>query len=51
MPKLTEREQYGIQIMRLECACGKRGASLFYTKPQDRKKMAQAAWDGWNLAG
>lgn len=50
-PKLTEREQYGIQIMRLECACGKHGATLMYTKPEDRLKMAQAARDGWNLSG
>lgn len=50
-PKLNEREQYGIQIMRLECSCGKHGATLMYTKPEDRAKMAQAAWDGWNLAG
>lgn len=50
-PVLAEREQRGIQIMRLECTCGRRGATLMYTKPDDREKMAQAAWDGWNLAG
>jgi hypothetical protein len=49
-PELTEREQYAIQIMRLECPCGKHGATLMYTKPEDRLKMAQAAWDGWNLS-
>ncbi len=49
-PALTEREQSGIQIMRLVCPCGRSGASLMYTKPGDRARMAQAAWDGWNLA-
>jgi hypothetical protein len=49
-PTLTESERYNIQIMRLECKCGNRGATLLYTKPEDRAKMAQAAWDGWNLA-
>lgn len=49
-PTLTEREQSGIQIMRLVCACGKHGATLMYTKPEDRARMAQAAIDGWNLA-
>lgn len=49
-PTLTESERYGIQIMRLECRCGKPGAALLYTKPEDRAKMQQAAWDGWNLS-
>lgn len=48
-PTLTEREQNGIQIMRLECACGRHGATLMYTRPEQRAQMAQAAWDGWNL--
>lgn len=50
IPTLTETERYGIQIMRLKCACGNCGAALLYSKPDDRAKMQQAAWDGWNLA-
>lgn len=49
-PTLTEAERYNIQIMRLECSCGNRGATLLYSKLEDRAKMRQAAWDGWNLA-
>lgn len=49
-PALTERVQHGVNIMRLVCPCGRSGASLMYTKAEDRAKMAQAAWDGWNLA-
>jgi hypothetical protein len=41
---------YGIQIMRIECNCGKRGATLMYTKPGDAERMHQAAADVWNLA-
>ncbi len=50
-PELTESEKYHIQIMRLECSCGNHGATLMYSKPEDRAKMRQAAEDGWNLAG
>jgi hypothetical protein len=50
-PALTESERYGINIMRLECQCGNRGATLMYSKPEDRARMKQAAEDGWNLAG
>lgn len=49
-PRLTESERYDIQVMRLECSCGRRGATLMYTKPAERAKMQQAAWDGWNLS-
>lgn len=49
-PTLTESERYRIQIMRLECKCGNHGATLMYSRPEDRAKMQQAAWDGWNLA-
>ena len=49
-PTLAESVRYDIQIMRLECRCGKHGSTLMYTRPEDRAKMAQAAWDGWNLA-
>lgn len=54
-PALTEgqKEVFGqiIYTMRLECACGKQGALLFYTKPEQRGITQQVAWDGWNLAG
>jgi hypothetical protein len=49
-PAFTEREKYGIRIMRLECACGRHGATLLYKKLEDRDRMRQAAIDGWNLA-
>lgn len=49
MPTLTESVQPGIRIMRLECACGRHGATLMYTRPDDRARIAQAAWDGWRL--
>lgn len=54
-PELTEDQKlvFGqiIYTMRLICGCEKKGALLMYTKPEDRAKMQQAAWDGWNLAG
>lgn len=50
VPELTEREQYGIQIMRLVCVCGNKSATLMYTKPSDRLRMVQAVWDGWRLS-
>lgn len=36
--------------IQLRCSCGNRGATLFYTKPEDEILMQQAAIDGWNLA-
>ena len=49
-PAIKEAERYKIRTMRLECPCGRRGAALMYTKPEDRARMLQAAADGWNLA-
>lgn len=49
-PTITEREQAGVHILRVECACGRHGATLMFTRPADRARMVQAAWDGWNLA-
>lgn len=48
-PVLTEREQCGIHIMQLRCQCGQHGATLMYTKPEDRARVMQAALDGWNI--
>lgn len=50
-PSFAESEKYGIQILRLECACGRHGATLLYAAPATRDQMMQAAADGWNLAG
>lgn len=50
VPKLTHREQYGIQILRLACQCGNHGATVYYTKPEDRERTIQAVIDGWNLS-
>ncbi|MDM5176176.1 hypothetical protein PO883_03090 [Massilia sp. DJPM01] len=49
-PTLTERFADAVQIVKLECTCGAHGATLMYTKPEDRTKMIQAAEDGWNLS-
>lgn len=49
-PTLTEREQSGIQILRVECKCGKHGGSVFYQKPEDADRTRQSTVDGWNLA-
>lgn len=35
-----------INIFRLECKCGNRGAALFYTKPALEEWARQAAIDG-----
>ena len=50
LPAITEKTVSDIHIIRLECACGKHGATLMFTKREQRDKMVQAAWDGWNLA-
>jgi hypothetical protein len=54
-PTLTEKQHdckpAPIHEMRLVCDCGKKGAVLYYTKPEDRLRMVQTAWDGWNLGG
>ena len=49
-PAVKESERSGIYIMRMECKCGKRGATLMFTKREQAEKMRQAAIDGWNLA-
>lgn len=49
-PTLAESVKRDVQIMCIICPCGNHGAALLYIKPEDRTKMAQAAWDGWNLA-
>lgn len=46
---LTESQHGHIHIMQLVCRCGNHGATLMYTKPEDRARMQQAAWDGWAL--
>lgn len=54
-PTLSESTKQGIDrqpiyIMRLVCSCGHKGATLLYSYPHQRLRMAQAAWDGWNLS-
>lgn len=49
-PAAKESAQSGINIIRVECACKRHGATLMYTKPADRERTLQAAADGWNLA-
>lgn len=48
-PTLTERIQSGINILRVECACGAHGGSVFYSKPSDAARTRQSTVDGWNL--
>lgn len=50
-PILTERIQSGFHILRVECACGVHGASVFYRKPEDAERTRQSTVDGWMLAG
>lgn len=50
-PAYAESQRHGINILRLECACGRHGASLMYKKAEDEAKMRQAGIDGWNLGG
>jgi|GEM_PF-4861008 len=49
IPQITETTVKQIHMIRVKCACGEQGAALLYTKPEDRARMVQAAWDGWNL--
>lgn len=49
LPQITESMVKLVNVLRIECACGRRGATLMYTKPGDRDRMVQAAADGWNL--
>jgi hypothetical protein len=36
--------------LRVECACGAHGVAISYNFPEQMRKVAQAAVDGWNLA-
>ena len=49
-PALTARVQQGINILRVECACGAKGGSVFYSKPEDAERTRRATIDGWNLS-
>jgi len=48
-PKFSRRQSGVIYIIRLECKCGRHGATLMFSKPDDRLKMERAAVDGWNI--
>lgn len=48
-PAAAERLVGLVHIVQMKCTCGARGATLMYTKPEDRARMIQAAHDGWNL--
>lgn len=37
-------------LIQLTCTCGRTGAALTYTRPEDKARMVQAGIDGWNLA-
>jgi hypothetical protein len=50
IPSILRSAMCGINIVRVECACGKLGASVMFTKEADRERTEQAAADGWNLA-
>jgi hypothetical protein len=50
-PAYAQSQRYGINILRLECACGQHGATLMFTKREQEAAMRQAGIDGWNLAG
>lgn len=49
-PAFQQGQRAGIRTLQLVCACGARGATLLYTRPEDKARMRQAAVDGWNLA-
>jgi hypothetical protein len=36
--------------LRIICACGLEGASLWYRKPKDRARTIWAACDGWRIS-
>lgn len=50
IPSIIRTSDNRINIVRVECACGKMGACLMFTKEADRERMEQAAADGWNMA-
>lgn len=51
IPSVIRRTVKGINSVQVECACGKHGAAVLFTKPEQRAWAEQAALDGWNLAG
>ena len=50
LPSIIRNAVNGINIVRVECSCGKLGACVMFTKEEDRERTEQAAADGWNLA-
>lgn len=50
IPSIIRSAVNGINIVRVECACGKLGACVMFTKEEDRERTEQAVADGWNLA-
>lgn len=46
---LFEGTQDDYHELRIICACGLEGASLWYRKPKDRDRTIWAACDGWML--
>lgn len=51
IPSIIRTAVNGINIVRVTCSCGKMGATLMFTKEDDRERMERAAADGWNMAG
>lgn len=49
-PKILTCHDGPDTLLQLACKCGRKGAVLSYTKPEDAARVAQAAIDGWNLA-
>lgn len=50
MASLYEGKQEGYHELRIICACGIQGASLWYKKPKDRARTIWAACDGWTIS-
>lgn len=48
-PAVTNTLHGRINVLRIECQCGKKGAALFYTNPRLEGWARQAAIDGWDL--
>lgn len=48
-PEFDRSISGSVYIIQLRCKCGRHGATLMFTKPDDRLKMEQAAVDGWNM--
>lgn len=49
IPSVIRRTKKGIDSIQVQCACGKHGASILFTKHEQREWAEQAAIDGWNL--